>query len=322
MIKTTLERMLAYIAPLSRAIVPLLNGLGRRRLLQGGAEQRAVLLNGMAINYYVKQPRSAASASELPILLIHGIADGALTWSFVLGPLARTHPAYAIDLPGYGYSGLPAGRGHASLDEMCNMLALFLREVIGQPTLVAGNSMGGWLAVKLGWAVPELVRGVVLLDAGGAPLSGIESWLAFAETIDIRDMRTARQVFRQMFGAIPAPLLYLGQHSLQEMFQRQVVREFVADLKGKAAMPGDVLLKPGDLLNLPVPAALIWGLGDHFLPAGSLEFFRANLPDAPTLLLKRCGHLPQRERPLAVLRFIKRFAAQLTDAPQTTGAIT
>jgi len=31
------------------------------------------------------------------------------------------------------------------------------------------------------------------------------------------------------------------------MFQRQVVREFVADLKRKAAMPDDVLLKPGDL---------------------------------------------------------------------------
>lgn len=316
MIKTTLERIQNISAPLSRAIVPLLNGLGRRHMLQGGAEQREVLLNCMAINYYAKSPRGAAADSELPILLIHGIADGALTWSFVLGPLARTHPVYAIDLPGYGYSGLPAGHGHATLDEMCDILAQFLREVIGKPTLVVGNSMGGWLAVKLGWAVPELVRGIMLLDAGGAPLSGIESWLPFAEAIDIRDMRMARQIFRQMFGAIPAPLLYVGQHSLQETFQRQVVREFVADLKS-ATVPDDVLLKPGDLRNLPVPAALIWGLGDHFLPAGSLEFFRANLPDAPTLLLKRCGHLPQRERPLPVLRFIRRFAAQLTDAPQT-----
>jgi pimeloyl-ACP methyl ester carboxylesterase len=320
MIKTTLERGLTLSAPLSRAIVPLLNGLGRRHLLQGGAEQREVRLNHIAVNYYVKSTSCAAAASELPILLIHGIADGALTWSFVFGPLARTHPVYAIDLPGYGYSGLPSGRGHATLDEMCAMLALFLREVIGRPTLVVGNSMGGWLAVKLGWAVPELVRGVMLLDAGGAPLSGLESWLPFAEAIDIRDMRMARQIFRQMFGAIPAPLLYLGQHSLQEMFQRQVVREFVADLKSKATMPHDVLLKPSDLHNLPVPAALIWGLGDHFLPAGSLEFFRANMPDAPTLLLKRCGHLPQRERPLPVLRFIRRFAARLADTPKTASS--
>jgi pimeloyl-ACP methyl ester carboxylesterase len=300
-------------------MVPLLNGLGRRRLLQGGAQQREVLLNGMAMNYYVKQPRHPAADADLPIVLIHGIADSALTWSFVLSPLARAHPTYAIDLPGYGYSGLPAGRGHTTLDEMRDMLVAFLRQVIGRPALVVGNSMGGWLAVKLAWAVPELVRGIVLLDAGGAPLSGVDSWLPFAEAIDIRDMRAARLVFRQMFGAIPAPLLYLGQHSLQEMFQRQVVRDFVADLKSKATMPDDVLLKGKDLRDLPVPAALIWGLADQFLPEGSLEFFRANMPSAPTLLLKRCGHLPQRERPLPVLRFIKRFAAQLADAPKAAG---
>src|SRR3954469_5555182 len=176
-VKPTLERMLAISAPLSRAVVPLLNGLGRRHWLQGGTQQCEVLLNGMAINYYMKQPRHATSGSELPILLIHGIADGALTWSFIVGPLARTHPVYAIDLPGYGYSSLPTGRGHATLEEMWAMLVLFLREVIGRPTLIVGNSMGGWLAVKLGWIEPELVRGIVLLNPGGAPLSGLDSWL-------------------------------------------------------------------------------------------------------------------------------------------------
>jgi pimeloyl-ACP methyl ester carboxylesterase len=319
MLRSRAERMLLFGTPLSRAIVPLLDGLGRQRLLRGGAAQREVRLNGMSINYYMRQPPAGAIGSDLPILLIHGIADGALTWSFVFGSLARTHPVYAIDLPGYGYSGLSAGRSHATLDEMRDLLALFLREVIGRPALVVGNSMGGWLAVKLAWAAPELMRGIVLLDAGGAPLNGLDSWLPFAEAIDIRDMRMARQVFRQMFGAIPAPLLYLGQHSLQETFQRQVVREFVA--KMRELVPEEVLLKPNDLRNLPVPAALIWGLGDHFLPAGSLEFFRANMPDAPKLLLKHCGHLPQRERPLPVTRFIKQFAAQLAAAPKTTSAI-
>src|SRR5437870_2111665 len=110
---------------------------------------------------------------------------------------------------------------------MREVLAEFLRDVVGRPALVVGNSMGGWLAVKLAWSVPELLCGILLLDAGGAPLKGLESWLPFAETIGVPDMKAARAVFRQMFGAIPAPLLYLGQHSLQEVFQRQVVREFV-----------------------------------------------------------------------------------------------
>ena len=113
-----------------------------------------------------------------------------------------------------------------------------------------------------------------------------------------------------MFGGVPAPLLYLGQRGLQQLFHRKVVRAFVADMTATTAAEDD-LLKPDDLRRLPVPAGLVWGLSDRFLPHGSLEFFRENLPDAPTLLLRRCGHLPQRERPIAVARFVRQFTAQV-----------
>ena len=319
MVRSSIEKLLSLGAPISRATVPLINGLERHRLLRGGAEQREARVHGLPISYYYQAPAQVAPEA-FPIVLIHGIADNALTWSFILGALARVYPVYAIDLPGYGFSGLPKDRFYMTLDEMRDVLEAFAREVIGQPALVVGNSMGGWLALKLAWAAPELMRGIVLIDAGGAPLQGRESWIAFGETIGIPDMKTARLVFRQMFGAIPAPMLYFGQHGLQELFQRRVVREFVSNMM--EADPERELLRPPDLRDLAVPAALIWGLGDHFLPAGSLEFFRANLPGAPTLLLKRCGHLPQRERPLPVMRFIKRFAAQLAEAPRANGAIT
>lgn len=90
--------------------------------------------------------------------------------------------------------------------------------------------------------------------------------------------------------------------------------DFVASLDAVES-PEGVLLSARELRDLPVPAALIWGLADSFLPRGSLEFFRANLPAAPTLLLKHCGHLPQQERPRAVARFIHQYAEQLAVAP-------
>jgi pimeloyl-ACP methyl ester carboxylesterase len=307
----------SLIDPLSSATVPVLYGLARRVLLRGGATQHEARLNGITINYYRQEPRAGGQrqmeqrTSALPILLVHGIADNALTWALVMGALARDREVYALDLPGYGLSGSPAGRHFATLGEMRDVLATFLRELIGRPALVAGNSMGGWLAVKLAWAAPDVTRAIVLLDAGGAPLQGRASWEPFGELIGVRDLRTSRQILGQMFGAIPAPLLYVGQRGLQNLFQRQVVRAFVADLV--ATMPEGDLLQPDDLRQLPVPAALIWGLSDTFLPHGSLEFFRENLRGAPTLLLRRCGHLPQRERPLAVTRFIRQFAAQLAE---------
>lgn len=308
MLSAKIERALALGAPISHATVPLLNGLARRRLMRGGVEQREVRIGGLPINYYYKAPAHPAP-DAFPIVLVHGIADNALTWSFILGPLARKYPVYAIDLPGYGFSSLPPGRSYMTLDEMSDVLAGFLATAVGRPAMLAGNSMGGWIAVKTAWQATALVRGIVLLDAGGAPLAGRASWVPFGETIGIPDMKTARLVFRQMFGGIPAPMLYLGQHSLQDLFQRRVVREFVANMMD--ADPEKELLRAADLRDLPVPAGLVWGLNDQFLPEGSLEFFRENLPGAPALLLKRCGHLPQRERPMAVLHFLRMFAARL-----------
>jgi len=58
-------------------------------------------------------------------------------------------------------------------------------------------------------------------------------------------------------------------------------------------------------------ARALWGLNDRFLPAGSLEFFRDNMPEAPKLLLTRCGHLPQRFIAVNYYNFIYQFAAQL-----------
>ncbi len=108
-----------------------------------------------------------------------------------------------------------------------------------------------------------------------------------------------------MFGAVPRLLLLPILRSLQHMFQRPVI------LEAYTASDASVFLSAEHLRALPVPAGLIWGLRDHFLPDGSLEFFDQNLPAAPKLLLERCGHLPQRERPRSVIRFVREFASKL-----------
>jgi pimeloyl-ACP methyl ester carboxylesterase len=152
-----------------------------------------------------------------------------------------------------------------------------------------------------------MVREVVLINAGGAYLDGRPSWEPFRTIVAMPDLKTTRLAMRQVVGPLPAALLYITQYSIQELFQRQVVRAFV-----ELADERD-FITAAQLRALSRPASLIWGTADHFLPAGSLEFFRENLPGAPTMLL-RCGHLPQRERPLPVARFLD-SRGQLLDAP-------
>ncbi|HEU5087463.1 MAG TPA: alpha/beta hydrolase, partial [Roseiflexaceae bacterium] len=209
------------------------------------------------------------------------------------------------DLPGYGFSHLAPHHKYATISEMSAMLAEFVRDVVQHPALVVGNSMGGWIAVRLAADAPEWVREIMLINAGGAYLSGRSAWEPFRAVVAVEDLKTTRQAIRQVLGLVPALFVYFGQASIQERFQRQVVRAFVA-----AADERDFLTAAA-LRALSVPASIVWGMRDQFLPEGSLEFFVENLPNAPVLTINRCGHLPQRERPRAVARFIDQQADRI-----------
>jgi pimeloyl-ACP methyl ester carboxylesterase len=286
--------------PLSRVLMPLILGLSRRALLRTGVEGHERRLGGILTSYY-RLEAAPGSAPGVPVVLIHGIADSAMTWAFMLRPLARVGPVYAVDLPGFGHSGYPAGRRYATISEHVAVLAELIRQEIGRPALLVGNSMGGWIVARLAISAPELAAGVVLLDPGGAMLDGRPSWEAFVATVAVPDLRTVRAIYRQMFGRVPLPL-YLGQHSFQALFLRDAVTQFVA------AAAEDEFFHPAELRAIQAPTALVWGARDTFLPPGSFEFFRDHLPGPELLVLPGCGHLPQRERPRAVARFIRNFA--------------
>lgn len=291
--------------------MPLVTGLLRRLVLGWGAQSEERRLAGVPTHYF-RLEGAAGSDPQLPIVLIHGIADNALTWALMLPALRRIGPVYAIDLPGFGLSGYPAGRRYATIAEQAAVVRALIAEVIGRPALLVGNSMGGWVAARLALDTPDLARGIVLLDPGGAMLGGRSSWEPFVATVAVPDLRTVRRIYRQMFGLVPPPL-YLGQHSFRQLFRRDAVAHFVE------AADEDAFFRPEELQRMQVPTALVWGLADRFLPAGSLEFFRENLPGPEILLLRGCGHLPQRERPRRVARFIQSFVKDhvmtMVDAP-------
>lgn len=310
-LQAAIYQLQAFYDPFSSAVVPLLDGLARHRIINRGATQHEVRVGGVAVNYYQRliwgppPPPPWPARRNTPVVLVHGIGDSALTWALVMGRLARHHDVYALDLLGHGLSGLPAGRHYATVDEHVAAVAGLIRQVVRRPALVVGNSLGGMLGVRLAWAEPELVRGLVLLNPGGAPLGGRATYDEFFAKISDTRLSAAYRVSGELIGRVPRLLLVPLLRSLQHMFQRPVI------LEAYGASDDSVFLSPEHLRRLPVPAGLIWGLRDRFLPEGSFGFFDKNLPGAPRLLLPRCGHLPQRECPLRVVRFVLSFADRL-----------
>src|SRR5262249_4693505 len=76
-----------------------------------------------------------------PVVLVHGLAGSANGCLRILRPLAqRFSVVYALDLPGNGFSPLPAG-GPLDLRAQLEVLHGFLRDVVRTPAFVVGNSL-------------------------------------------------------------------------------------------------------------------------------------------------------------------------------------
>lgn len=292
--------------PISASLLPFINRLTRHWLLQNGVKHEIHQINGLPVSLYT-YPSQIQTEKMLPILLLHGIADDSMTWALQIRALSKIGPVYAPDLLSFGLSGTPHGRSFATLAEQQQMLQELLANVIGRPTLVVGNSLGGWLAVKLAQKMPNLIRGIVLLNPGGAYLAGFKSWLPFAAAIQMTNLQAVQKVCHQIFGHVPLAFS-LWQYGFQARFTCAAVQDFVPTISEKD------FLQPADLQNLTVPVGLVWGLADRFLPPGSLEFFASHLPSTTFKFpLPGCGHLPQLERFWLVTKFIHLFVEQIKD---------
>ena len=97
-----------------------------------------------------------------PILILHGITQSTATWGWLVPHLAADHRVVRLDFRGHGRSGRTPGK-YSFLGYVADATAI-CEQVLGQPAVVVGHSLGGGTAAGLAQTQPELVRGVVLED--------------------------------------------------------------------------------------------------------------------------------------------------------------
>jgi pimeloyl-ACP methyl ester carboxylesterase len=260
-------------------------------VMRGVAEHRARV--GFAaspsgpLRYAVRGPEGAR-----PLLLLHGLGDSLAGWAQVAGPLAERFRVHLVDLPGHGLSARPPDWRLPTLLAAVEHYAASLTEPI-----VVGHSLGGWLALRLALdARIDRPRGLVLVNPGGALLEEA-AWAPFRALVSAR---TRTEVHRYLTAAFYKPPLLL------RMLPGELVKAMWADAPQGIldAVAAADFVRDAELAALRLPVRVVWGTADRLLPAGSLDFFRRNLPDAEFVLLERAGHLPHLEAPRALARAI------------------
>jgi pimeloyl-ACP methyl ester carboxylesterase len=105
--------------------------------------------------------RVAGRPDAPPLVLLHGLGDGAASWDGVAPALARRSRVYAPDLRGHGRSDRP---GDYSVELMAADAAAFLDALGLDRVDLIGHSMGGLVGYLLAGDHPGRVRRLILED--------------------------------------------------------------------------------------------------------------------------------------------------------------
>ncbi|GAA0929405.1 alpha/beta fold hydrolase [Streptomyces thermoalcalitolerans] len=249
----------------------------------------------------------ARVGSGEPLLLLHGIGHHRQAWDPVVHLLAAERDVIAVDLPGFGASpALPDGLPHdlptmnATLGALCEALEI-------ERPHVAGNSLGGLLALELGRE--KLVRSVTALSPAGF-------WTQAERRYAFVVLRTMRGIARRM----PLPLVErlsrtaAGRTVLTSTIYARPARRspeaVVAETQALArAVSFEDTLRAGvdvrftdDVPGIPVTAA--WGTKDRLLTKRQGVRAKQIIPRARLVRLPGCGHVPMNDDPALVARVI------------------
>jgi len=246
-----------------------------------------------------------------PLLLVHGFTDTWRTWELVLPALERSHEVLAPTL--LGHAGARTADGPLGADAILDELERTMDRLGWETAHIVGNSLGGYVAVRLaargrarsvvalapagGWAVDDEMFSATLVPF----FTGLREGLIAAEpqldamlaSPEGRRLATAQTVVN--FEHIPVELLshqargMIGCEGATELMQSALANGF-----------------PLDAERIECPVRIVWGTEDQILPwpAAAVRYRDEWLPNADWVVLDGVGHMPQLDVPLETEQLI------------------
>jgi pimeloyl-ACP methyl ester carboxylesterase len=244
-----------------------------------------------------------------PLVLLHGVTGSANIWRRLLPLLAPFRDVIAPTAVGHR-GGASAPQHPVRIQDVVDDAERFLDRLQLDRVHLAGNSMGGWVALEL--ARRGRALSVCALSPAGA-------WTANDRKRASAMLRSAVAATRRSKVLIPW-LAFSGgfrRWALREnavhghLVTRDELLEIIDDLLGCAACD-DLLATTEELLPLEAscPITLAWAGEDRiFPPAINGARARVLLPGAKFELLSGVGHVPMLDDPQLVADIILRSSA-------------
>lgn len=275
--------------------MPAAEKVARFAMNRRGMTSRWVDASGLRLHVY----DGRGGGTLPPVVFFHGLGSAGAAFGSVTAHV-RPHVGRVVipELPGHGFSARDDRPVTPEL--LLDAMTEVVDQIIDEPAVIYGNSLGGAVAIKYALRRPERVKKLVLVSPAGAPLPD-EEWKELVASFHAPNQKAALAFLQRLYHRPPWFLALLA-HEFPDVLAKAAVREILA------SATNDHAPTPDELASLTMPILFLWGRSEKLLPASALSYFRAHLP-AHALIEEPAGfgHTPHFEVPARVAERVISF---------------
>jgi pimeloyl-ACP methyl ester carboxylesterase len=231
-----------------------------------------------------------------PLVLIHGYPLDHTIWNPVVPLLENDFDLILPDLRGFGQSGTVQAR--YSLTDMAADIAGLMDFLNINKAVIAGHSMGGYVALAFARAYPQRVHGLGLV-ASQAIADPSERKAARYQLAERVEADGVGEVGESMPGLLTADTDL--QAALKRLILRQPPESVAAALRAMADRPDSTDILP----NFEFPVVIIHGLEDKLIPVERARDVRTAVKEGSLVEIESAGHMPMMEAPQITAEALK-----------------
>lgn len=268
-------------------------------------------------------------AGEGPVFVcVHGLGGAHTNWLALAPLLAQRGRVFVPDLIGFGRT--PLGERTAAVMSNVDLVKRFLDSVVGEPAILVGNSMGGYISMSVAASSPERVSGLALVDPAIARIGGqaVDRTVAalFAtymipkvgeRFVDARVRKLGpERVLRDTLQMCCVDPSRVPQHVVDAQLAlaherfRSMPWATTAFLQAARSLLGKLARRSRYdemVAAISAPTLLIMGTQDRLVPIAAGRRLASLRPDWEYAEFEHLGHVPQMEDAPAVFAAIEKW---------------
>ena len=236
-------------------------------------------------------------ATAEPVVLVHGVGGDKDNWTLYAPYLTSRYRVICPDLPGFGENDRSVGREYG-MQAQAERLRDFLDALGIDRCHLAGNSMGGFVALRFALDFPHRLASLALLDnAGvtGAASSDLQRSIERGENpLELKTMADVDRLLAFVYRRPPFMPRQFKKLLLDDALANAQVLDKVFWTLADEGIAGVLNARLGEV---QVPTLIVWGRHDQLIDVSAVDELRRGIANSVAVIFEDVGHVPMLEAP-------------------------